>query len=144
MSGTNASDTEAIVQSCYSAWAARNVEGVLANLSDRCVNDLHLPVDVVAFAGRHVGKAAIGHCLRAIIEEFSFLAYAVDWLTVDGETARARVVYYYRHNESGDQLEGFMRRVWLVQARKVVGLDEFHDVALVKAFLEMVRGSRKT
>ena len=142
MSGSHASGTEAVVQACYAAWSERSVDGVLGHLSDDCVYTMHLPVDVLAFAGRHVGKSAIGGCLHAILEEFSFVAYAVDWLTVDGETARARVVYYYRHNENGDQLEGFMRHVWRVVDGRVTSLDEYHDVGMMKAFLEMVRGLR--
>src|SRR5262245_59110330 len=143
MSGNDAArDTESVVRGCYAAWSERDLERILGYLSEDCVYDLHVPPDVLAFAGRHVGRDAIRRCLEAILAEFSFLAHAVDWLVVDGEVARSRVVYYYRHNESGDQLDGCLRHQWRVVDGRVASIDEYHDVALLKAFLDMVRGLR--
>ena len=38
---------------CYDAWSARDIPGILEQLSDTCTYALHVPVDVLAFGGEH-------------------------------------------------------------------------------------------
>ena len=134
--------TRSVVEACYAAWAARDLQGVLDGIAPNCIYTLHVPTDVVHFGGVHCGRPAIRTCLSEILREYGFLAYAVDHMTVEDDTVRAQVVFYYQHMESGQQLDGRFRHVWRVDGAKVVSIDEFHDVALLRAFLEMVRGLR--
>ena len=138
MSVERGTDTLCVVEGVYAAWATRDLAGTLADLADDCVYNLHVPTDVVPYGGSHHGKAAIAPCLEAILVDYGFLAYAVDGLSVDGEIARAQVVYYYRHTDSGQQIESRFRHVWRVVDGAVVSIDEYHDVAKLKVFLAMV------
>ena len=79
-----------------------------------------------------------------MLDEFSYLAIAVDRLVVRDDIVRAQLVYYYNHNESGQNLDGRLRHVWQVVDGKVAMLDEYHDVPMLKSFLDMVAGLRKT
>lgn len=144
MAGTESSDAVSIVKRCYVGWSAGDIPAILNCLSDDCVYALNVPQDVLEFAGEHTGKPAIEQCLTAMLREFSYLAIAVDSLVANDGAARAQIVYYYRHNDSGQRLDGRLRHVWTLAAGRVVRLEEFHDVALLKAFLAMVRGLRKT
>ena len=142
MPAQSVADTRAVVEATYAAWAARDLDGTLAHMADDCTYTMHVPTEVLAYGGAHHGKTAIAQCLKAILEDYGFVAYAVDWLAVDGENARAQVVYYYSHTESGVQLDGRFRHVWRVAGGKVVAVDEYHDVAKLKAFLDMVQSLR--
>ena len=131
-------DTRSVIDAIYAAWAARDVAGTLAGMADDCVYTMHVPTDVLAYGGTHRGKAAIGTCLQAILVDYSFVAYAVDRLVVDGESAHAQVIYYYRHTDSQHQMDGRFRHVWRVTDGRVTRIDEYHDVARLEAFLAMV------
>lgn len=131
-----------LVQGCYAAWQQCDTEGVIANFADDCVYTINVPTDILSFAGTHRGRAAVKACLDEVLEQFSFLAYAVDGIFVNGDIARAQVIYYYQHTESGAQLDGRFRHVWRVGQGGVVQLEEYHDVALLRAFVEMVRNLR--
>jgi ketosteroid isomerase-like protein len=142
MADLTSEEVLSLVGACYAAWERRDIPGLIANFSDNSVYTIHVPTDVLSFAGEHRGKAALKACLEEILSQFSFLAYAVDGIFVTGDVARAQVVYYYRHTESGAQLDGRFRHVWRVGDGAIARLDEYHDVARLRAFVEMVRDLR--
>lgn len=142
MAISDGADPRHVIEKCYQAWAAREIDGTLEQMADDCIYRLHVPIDVLPYGGVHLGKTAIAGCLATILDDYDFLAYAVDNLTVVGEIGRAQVVYYFRHLESGQQIDGRFRHVWRVRDGKVVEIDEFHDVPLLRAFVDMVRNLR--
>lgn len=142
MADLTSEEVLSLVSACYAAWERRDIAGVIARFSDDGVYTIHVPTDVFSFAGEHRGTAALKACLEEILSQFSFLAHAVDGIFVNGDVARAQVVYYYRHTESGVQLDGRFRHVWRVGEGGIAQLDEYHDVALLRSFVEMVRNVR--
>ena len=132
-------DTLALVEACYDAWAASDIDYIIDKLSPDSVYQIHAPRDVLHFAGRHEGRAAIRACLETIKRDFDFLAFAVDAINGGSSTARARIVFYYKDPDTNSQLDGCMRHVWRIENGKVVHIDEFHDVARHRAFLTMVK-----
>ena len=128
-----------LVRSCYAAWGADEIGRVLDMAHDDAAYRIHVPRQVLPFAGNHLGKPAIRRCLETIKRDFHFLAFGVDWIRANEDTIRARIVYYYRHEPTGEQLEANFRHVWRVDGGKVRSLDEFHDVVMLRAFLDMVR-----
>lgn len=133
-----------LVAGCYKSWTEGRIDRLLDVLADDCVYTMHVPRELLAFAGRHEGSEAIRTCLHDIIAESDFLLYAVDdWSHGAGEIVRTRVVYYFFHPDTGDQLDGALRHVWRVRDGRVVQLDEYHDVPRLEAFLTMVRGLRE-
>lgn len=132
-------DDVSLVDSCYAAWMAGEIDFIVGRCHPDCVYQIHAPRDVLHFAGRYEGRAAIGHCLEIVKREFDFLAFGVDALNGGNGTVRARIVFYYKDPETNSQLDGCMRHVWRIEHGKVVHVDEFHDVARLRAFLKMVR-----
>ena len=133
-------DPVRLVRRCYDTWDEKDVDAIMACCAADAVYHVHVPSDVLRFAGRHEGHAAIRACLEAILAEYDFLAFAVDWISGTGATVRARVLYYYRHPVTGDQFDAGFRQVWRVSEGRVAQVDEYHDVARLKAFLDMTRG----
>ncbi len=132
-------DARQLVNSCYVALAARNVAAALDHLADHCMFTIHVPPDVMSFAGAHFGKAAIKACLNSILTEFSYLTYAPLIRQDSEDTVRYQVHYHFRHRVSGAEIEGRFRHVWRVSNGKVVQRDSYHDVALWRAFMQMAR-----
>jgi ketosteroid isomerase-like protein len=131
-----------VVSSSIFAWAEGDVARTLEHFANDCVYDIHIPEGIVDFSGIHVGKDAIQRCLLAIREEFDFLAYAADSIRYDGECVKLRIVFYYIHRTSGEYFEGSCRHVTRVIDGKIVRVDEYHDVAMLKAFVDMARRQR--
>ena len=132
-------DAVRLVRRCYDAWDRKNIDDLMACCAPDAVYQVHVPGDVLRFGGRHEGCAAIRACLEVILAEYDFLAFAVDWIRGAGDTVRARVLYYYRHPVTGDQFDAGFRQVWRVSEGRVAQVDEYHDVARLKAFLDMTR-----
>lgn len=132
-------DDLALVEACYAAWAANDLDAIVQKVSSGAVYQIHAPRDVLPFAGRHEGREQIRTCLETIKRDLDFLAFAVDWVNGGEGTVRARIIFYYKDPETNSQLDGCMRHVWRIENGKVVHVDEFHDVARLRAFLKMVR-----
>ena len=138
----SAGETEAVrlVKRCYDAWDKKDLDSLMACCVPDAVYQIHVPTDILRFAGRHDGIDEIRACLATILAEYVFLAFAVDWIRGSGDTVRARVLYYYRHPVTGDQFDAGFRHVWHVADGQITRVDEYHDVARLKAFLDMTRG----
>lgn len=128
-----------IVRSCFNAWSAGDLAGVLDRVGENCVYVLNVPTDVLSYGGRHEGKAAISTCLAAIRSEFHFLAYAQPALKQEGEIVRGQIVFYFQHRKTGELLDGRCRQITRVVDGLIVSIEEFHDVEMLRAFLEMAR-----
>lgn len=129
---------EEIVRSCARAWAVQDLEGTLAYMSEDCVYNLHLPPDLFAFAGRHEGKSAVRRALGGILESFTVIAFALDWVQVRDDAVHSQSVYFFRHKASGQELDGRFRLVWRICDGLIVHIDEYHDVARLRAFIDMI------
>jgi ketosteroid isomerase-like protein len=132
-------DTGSVVRACYAAWSASDIAALLTQFHENGRYVLHVPTDILPFGGEHIGQSAVAACMQAMLNTFSFQAFAVDWVTIDHETARAQVVFYLDHTESGQHFDGRLRHVWQLDGGKVIRLDEYHDTARLGAFLQMVR-----
>jgi ketosteroid isomerase-like protein len=128
-----------IVRHCFNAWSAGDLPGVMSLLSPHCIYDLHVPVDVLSYGGRHEGKDAIEACLMAIRAEFHFMAYAIGALKEDGDLVRGQITFYFRHRKTGELLDGRCRHLTRVKDDLIVSIEEFHDVEMLRAFVAMAR-----
>ena len=82
--------TRQVFQGAVSAWAGRDLDGLMHYVGDEIANDINVDPNVVPFAPSVVGKAAYRDKLQHILDSFEFTSYVTNHLVVDGATARRR------------------------------------------------------
>ncbi len=127
-----------IVEQAYAAWAARDLAGALACAADDIEFIMHLPSDVVPFAGPMRGREALAQNLQTVLDEFDFLAYEPVQITAQGLSFHSQVRFHYRHKATGLDYDGTMRHTWFVENGKIVRWEEFHDVERVRAYFKLL------
>lgn len=125
-----------IIEALYASWAAKDLAAVLDCCSDDMVFALHLPTEVAPFAGETCGKAALVPRLKQILDAFDFVDYRPTLITENASAFRAQIHYHFRHKATGHEIEGTMRHTGRFE--ELARLDEYHDTARVRAFLELL------
>ena len=127
-----------VVEAAYAAWAARDLAATLALFARDVVFAIHLPDDVVPFAGEEQGRNQLAPRFQAILDEFDFIEYVPLQITAEGGAYHSRVRFHYRHKETGLEYEGRMRHVWRVEGDKIVHFEEYHDAERVRSFFRLL------
>jgi ketosteroid isomerase-like protein len=127
-----------VLEAAYACWAARDLAGTLAMFSEDVVFAIHLPPDVVPFAGEVKGRDELALRLRPIIDEFDFLEYVPLQIVAQGESFHSRVRFHYRHKATGLDYGGRMRHVWRVEGDQIVRFEEYHDAERVRTFFRLL------
>ena len=127
-----------VVEAAYAAWAARDLAATLALFARDVVFAIHLPDDVVPFAGEEQGRNQLAPRFQAIMDEFDFIEYVPLQITAEGGAYHSRVRFHYRHKETGLEYEGRMRHVWRVEGDKIVHFEEYHDAERVRSFFRLL------
>ena len=127
-----------VLEAAYASWAARDLPATLAVFSRDVVFAIHLPPEVVPFAGEVHGRDELAKRFQAILDDFDFIEYVPLQITADGESFHSRVRFHYRHRATGHEYEGTMRHVWRVEGDKIVHFEEFHDAERVRAFFRLL------
>jgi ketosteroid isomerase-like protein len=130
-----------VLEAMYASWAAKDLKAVLACCSDDIVFAIHVPPEVMPFAGETQGKAALAPRLQMILDDFDFLQFRPDFINDEGDTFHSQVHYHFRHKQTGHDIAGTMRHVWRVEGDKIVRLEEFHDTPRVRAFFDLLAQS---
>jgi uncharacterized protein len=140
--GRGASEVRAsismVVEAAYAAWAARDLAATLAVFAPDVVFAIHLPDDVVPFAGEVQGRDQLAPRFQTILDEFDFIEYVPLQITAEGGSFHSRVRFHYRHKATGLEYEGRMRHVWRVEGDKIARFEEFHDAERVRTFFRML------
>jgi ketosteroid isomerase-like protein len=131
-------DNKVLLEGAYAAWAARDLSSTLACFAEDVVFAIHLPRDVVPFAGEVRGRDELAKRLQAILDDFDFLAYQPQQITSQGLHFHSQVYFHYRHKATGLDYEGTMRHVWLIVGDRIVHFEEFHDAERVRAFFALL------
>ena len=130
-----------VLEAMYASWAVKDLEAVLACCADDILFILHVPTEVVAFAGETRGKADLAPRLQAILRDFDFLNYRPRLIAEDDDGFHTQIHYHFRHKATGHEIEGTMRHIGRVEGDKIVRLEEFHDTPRVQAFFELLAHS---
>jgi ketosteroid isomerase-like protein len=127
-----------VVEAAYAAWAARDLPATLSVFAPDVVFAIHLPDDVVPFAGEVRGRDQLAARFQAILDDFDFIEYVPLQITAEGGSFHSRVRFHYRHKATGLEYDGRMRHVWLVEGDKIVRFEEFHDAERVRTFFQLL------
>ncbi len=130
-----------VLEAMYASWAAKDLNAVLSCCSDDIVFAIHVPPEIMPFAGETRGKAALVPRLQMILDDFDFLEYRPIFINDEGDTFHSQVRYHFRHKKTQLDIAGTMRHVWRVEDDKIVRLEEFHDTPRVGAFFELLAES---
>ena len=129
------------VRALWSAWQKRDKAATLALLADNIVFALLVPQEVVPFGGETVGKASVSDRLQMILDQFDTLSYEGKVTKTLGDTVHGMVAYRFRHKVTRETIDGVMRHVIEVRDGLIVRINEYHDIALVRAFMRLVSHS---
>ena len=130
--------TRVVLELMLQAWARQDFDEAAAWFADNAVYVLHLPTAVVATGGENRGRAAARRAFLSQPQIWRHCAFEPVLRPTDGDTVRATVRFAYLHVPSGEVLEGRKQLCATVALRRVQRLEEFHDEALVEAFLRYV------
>ena len=85
------------------------------------------------------GKEAVRTALFDILVQFDYLHYASDILDVRDGVARVQSRFVLRHRPTRRSLSGSKRQRIVISGGEIVRIDEYHDVALVDAFMRLTQ-----
>jgi ketosteroid isomerase-like protein len=128
-----------VVISFLTSWIAQDVELTVAHTADDVVYALHISNEALPFGGESHGKERIKGILYAILADFDYRKYEPVILGVRGDVARVQVSFVYHHRRTGEDLVGSKRLVITLRDGLIARVDEYHDAALVEAFMRLTR-----
>lgn len=131
-------DNKILLAGAYAAWAARDLGATLACFAQDVVFAIHLPTEIVPFAGEVRGRDELAKRLQAVLDDFEFLSYKPVQITSHGIAFHSQVFFHYRHKATGLDFEGSMRHVWRIVGDQIVRFEEFHDTERVRAFFALL------
>jgi ketosteroid isomerase-like protein len=129
---------EDLIAEFWKVWAARDHGRVAALVADDVVYTIHVPTDVLPFAGRTVGKRAMIDRLLTITQQFEVERYDGVVVSREGDTVRGLIAYRFRHRASGDVQEGTLRHVAVVTDDLIRSLDTYRDVDGLRAQMRLI------
>ncbi|WP_072394083.1 nuclear transport factor 2 family protein [Hyphomicrobium sp. CS1GBMeth3] len=132
---------ENTVKRFFEAWIKNDVDAAMRFVADDCVYALYISQEALPFAGESVGRDSVEAALREARRQFRYLVFRPYNYNVRGDTVRFRVEFMYRHNASGEILSGRFRMVMQLRDGRIVRADEYHDRAMVEAFMRLFGGS---
>jgi len=121
-------------------WSAQDVPMSMTTTAEDVVYTLHVNDTSVPFAGSQRGHEAVSAALYQILADWDLVDYDPEILGIEGDTARVRCDFRYRHRRSGNELKGSFRLVMKVRDGLIVAADEYQDAALLEAFIRMSAG----
>lgn len=130
-------DNRAVAASFLACWSVQDVEMTLQHVDESVVYALYISETALPFGGETRGKANCRDVLYAILADFDHLKYEPAIVGVKGDVVRARVEIAYRHRQTGGMLTGSKRLLITVKNGLIVRVEEYHDAAMVEAFMRL-------
>lgn len=127
-----------LLEAAYASWAAGDLEATMACFSDDIIFAIHLPADVVPFAGVSRGKGELRQQFQTILDLFDVLEYRPLWINAESGSFHSQVKLHYRHKATGLPYDGMMRHIWHIEEDKITRFEEFHDPERARAFFRLL------
>lgn len=131
-------DTSTLLEAAYAAWAAGDLDGLLACFADDVAFAIRLPPEIVPFAGLVSGKADLARQLMIILDDFDILEYRPMQISAVTDAFHSQVQFIFRHKATGLMYEGTARHLWRVENDKIVHFEEFHDIERTRAYFKLL------
>jgi ketosteroid isomerase-like protein len=134
------SDPEGVIVGFYQAWLLRDVAAAMAYCHPDIRFAQHFTDPELPFTGETIGVKALEARVNQVFTEWVFLDGKLLNLDVDGESARSQCPFRARHIATGEVFDGTFRYRWMVRNGQITEIDEFTDIARLKAFLQLLKG----
>lgn len=134
--GTVCSEAD-VIRAFNERWALSDFDGSLELVAEDATYTLHISEDLHPVGGVTKGRTAIGEALRQLRRDYQYLMYHPYNLVSEGNFVRQQVHFLYRHRASGEMLRGTFRIHFQVVCGLITSAEEYHDRALVEAFLRL-------
>jgi len=129
----------AAVEAVIAYWAAQDVEMTVSMFADDIVYQLYVSRSAQHICIERTGRSAVRSMLYDLLADFDYLSYEADILEVNNGVARVHTSYIMRHRATGDELAGSKRFVCTLKNGLFTRLHEYHDAALVEAFMKLAK-----
>jgi ketosteroid isomerase-like protein len=130
-------DIEEIARRFLLLWEAGDIDSCVGFLAEDAVYALYISRELLPFGGETVGRSNIEIVFRQIRSQWDYLVFRPISFRTEGDTVRVRIEHMYRHVASGEVLTGFFRLIFTFRDGLLVRGDEYHDRAMVEAFMRL-------
>jgi ketosteroid isomerase-like protein len=131
----------AVATAALQTYAAGSLAAFMDLLTDDVEYALYIDQADLPFAGETRGKEALRERIAQMHASFDYVLFRpLAVRVVDATTTHNQVEFMYRNKATGEMLSGRFRLVLTVEGGRVQRIEEYHDVARVKAFLRLVGG----
>lgn len=127
-----------LIEAGYASWKAGDFEATMSCFADDVVFAIHLPPEVVPFAGLVRGKEDLARQLMIIFDDFDILDYKPSKIAAIGGSFHSQVQFTYRHKATGLVYEATARHIWRIEDGQIVLFEEFHDMERARAFFGLL------
>ncbi|MBN8912325.1 MAG: nuclear transport factor 2 family protein [Rhizobiales bacterium] len=127
----------AVVEAFNRAWIRGDIDDAMRVVAPDCVYALYISDELLTHGGETRGRDNIRAALTEVRIDFEYVLYRPYNVVLDGDVCRYRVEFMYRHRRSGEMLNGNLRFLMQVRDGLIVRADEYHDRAMVEAFLRL-------
>ncbi|MEQ1696921.1 MAG: hypothetical protein ABL901_13880 [Hyphomicrobiaceae bacterium] len=129
----------ALIERALMYWRVQDVESMLSTYADGIVYHVYTFQEASPQFAEFAGKEAVRAVLYDILADFDYLFYASDLIELRDGVARVQSRFVLRHRGSGESLSGSKRQRIHVANGVIVRIDEYHDVAMVDAFMRLTK-----
>ncbi len=127
----------AIVEAYHASWCVGNISGMMG----WCHEDVSFYLNTGSPDGSALRLYGTSE-LTAFLAPITSMATSMtvpSYVSYRDGVARAHIKAFLRHRKTGHVLHGSFRQVIVFYGHKILGIEEFHDGAKMRAFWEMVR-----
>ena len=134
-----ASGDRAVIDAALKYWRVQDVEATLSMYADDIVYHVYTFQEASPRFAEFSCKAEVRTLLYDVLAEFDYLFYESDLLELRNGVARVQSRFVLRHRASGESLSGSKRQRIYVVNEEIVGINEYHDVAMINAFMRLTK-----
>jgi ketosteroid isomerase-like protein len=128
----------AAFEQAHICWAASDLEGFLAHITDDILYTVNVDGLAVPYASSALGKEDLRQRLQLLLDTFTVDVFRPERIVVEPDHYRSVVEARYSHKKTGEVLAVRIRFRVRFRDGLIYLMDEHHDAAYVEAFQRFV------
>ncbi|ODA66911.1 hypothetical protein A7A08_02208 [Methyloligella halotolerans] len=130
--------TRMVLGEIHGAWRRQDLDLLASYLPEDFHHDIVVPKALLPQGGLLQGKSAAVDRLRLIADAFEIIRFDTGGLLSAPDRAAAYVPIRYWHRRTGRTLETVIGMFWKLEEGWPTHLVEYHDIAQVNRFLQLI------